>query len=40
MLGPLAIASADPPAALLRVAPSAARRLCGRRLYWVEALGG
>jgi hypothetical protein len=39
IVGPLVIASAAQPSGLLRVAPSAARQLCGRRLYWVEALG-
>jgi hypothetical protein len=38
--GPVLIAAADPPTALLRVAPSAARQLCGQRLYWVAALSG
>ena len=38
--GPLVLAPAADPAPLLRVAPAAAATLCGRRLYWVEALSG
>ena len=38
-VGPLQIAPDEPRPAVVSVAPSAARSLCGRRLYWVEALG-
>lgn len=36
--GPLVIAPAAAPPALVQVAPSAAARLCGMGVYWVEAL--